>query len=178
MRKILLALLMMLSMAHVSYAQTIRNTNNSVVAKIDTDGTIRNSTNSVVARISSNGDIRDNNNHYLGKIESDGDIRDSKNSYLGKVENDGTVRNWNNSYLGKVDSNGTVRNSNNSVIGYAKGVPIHNVAIYFFFGFFYCTICQECAKWRDGRRKKRISEDDVGLFLYLCTQLNSKRICV
>ena len=38
-------------------AQTIRNTNNSVVARIDTDGTVRNSNNSVVARINSNVDI-------------------------------------------------------------------------------------------------------------------------
>ena len=55
-------------MAYVGNAQTIRNTNNSVVAKIDTDGTIRNSNNSVIGRINSNGDIRDGNNHYLGEI--------------------------------------------------------------------------------------------------------------
>ena len=49
-------------------AQTIRNSNNSVVARIENDGTVRNSNNSVVARISSSGDIRDSNNRFLGKI--------------------------------------------------------------------------------------------------------------
>ena len=57
-------------------AQTIRNTNNSVVAKIDNDGTVRNSNNSVIARINSNGDIRDSNNR-------DGTVRDSNNHTIG-----------------------------------------------------------------------------------------------
>ena len=85
MKKIIGLLLLLLCMAPVSDAQTIRNTNYSVVAKIDQDGTVRNSNHSVIAHINSNGVIRDSNHHYLGKIESDGDIRDHNHSYLGKV---------------------------------------------------------------------------------------------
>lgn len=134
-RRIILSFLMVLCVGLCS-AQTIRNTNNSVVAKIDNDGTVRNSNNSVIARISSNGDIRDSNNHLLGKIGSDGVIRNSNNSYMGKVESNGVVRNSNNSTLGKVESNGTVRDSNNHVLGYAKGVPMRYAAVFFFFGCF------------------------------------------
>lgn len=134
-RRIILSLLMVLCVGLCS-AQTIRNTNNSVVAKIESDGTIRNSNNSVIARINSNGDIRDSNNHLLGKISSNGDVRDSNNSYIGKVESNGVVRSRNNSMLGKVESDGTVRDSNNHTIGYAKGVPSRYAALYFFFNFF------------------------------------------
>lgn len=74
---------MALSVSVTGFAQTIRNNNNSTVAKIDNDGTVRNSNNSVIGRISSNGDIRDSNNHYLGKIESDGTVRDSNNHTIG-----------------------------------------------------------------------------------------------
>ena len=138
-RSILIVTLMMLCVGICS-AQTIRNSNNSVVAMVENDGTVRNSNNSIVAKISSNGDIRDSNNHLLGKIESDGVIRNSNNSYLGKVESNGVVRNSNNSTLGKVESDGTVRDSNNHTIGYAKGVPMRYAALYFFFNFFLSTI--------------------------------------
>ena len=134
-RRIILSFLMVLCVGLCS-AQTIRNTNNSVVAKIDNDGTVRNSNNSVIARISNNGDIRDSNNHLLGKIGSDGVIRNSNNSYLGKVESNGVVRNSNNSTLGKVEVDGTIRDSNNHTIGYAKGVPMKYAAVFFFFGCF------------------------------------------
>jgi len=134
-RMIILSLLMVLCVGICS-AQTIRNTNNSVVAKIDTDGTVRNSNNSVIARINSYGDIRDCNNHLLGKIGSNGDIRDRNNSYMGRVESNGVVRNSNNSTLGKVENDGTVRDSNNHTISYARGVPIRYAAVLFFFNFF------------------------------------------
>ena len=134
-RMIILSLLMVLCVSICS-GQTIRNTNNSVVAKIDTDGTIRNSNNSVIARINSNGEIRDSNNHLLGKIGSNGDVRNSNNSYLGKVESNGVVRNSNNSTLGKVEADGTVRDCNNHTIGYARGVPMKYAAVFFFFNFF------------------------------------------
>ena len=68
-RKLLIMLLLMVWVV-ASPAQTIRNSNNSAVARIDNDGTVRNSNNSVVARIDSKGDIRDSNNHLLGKSES------------------------------------------------------------------------------------------------------------
>ena len=134
-RRIILSFLTVLCVGLCS-AQTIRNTNNSIVAKIENDGTVRNSNNSVIARINSNGDIRDSNNHLLGKICSNGDVRDSNNSYMGKVESNGIVRNRNNSTLGKVEADGTVRDSNNHTIGYAKGVPTRYAALYFFFNLF------------------------------------------
>ena len=76
----------------ICQGQYVRNSNNSVVAKIESDGTVRNSNSSVIGRFNSNGDIRDSNSHLLGKIGSSGDVRDSNNSYLGKVESDGTGR--------------------------------------------------------------------------------------
>jgi hypothetical protein len=44
-------IMLMMLCAVICSAQTIRNTNNSIIAKIDTDGTVRNSNNSVIARI-------------------------------------------------------------------------------------------------------------------------------
>ena len=134
-RRIILIMFMVLCSVICS-AQTIRNTNNSVMAKIDTDGTVRNSNNSVIARFYNSGDIRDSNNHLLGRISSNGDVRDSNNSYLGKIESSGFVRNRNNSTLGKVEADGAVRDSNNHTIGYARGVPMRYAAIFFFFHFF------------------------------------------
>ena len=136
MKRYLYVLLMLLCISSAINAQTIRNTNNSIVAIIDTDGTVRNGNNSVIARISSNGDIRDNNNHLLGKIESDGSVKDRNNSYMGKVESNGTVRNRNNSILGKVESDGKVRDCNNHILGYSQGIPQKYAAVYFFFSFF------------------------------------------
>ena len=130
-RNIVFFMLFMLCTA-LCPAQMIRNSNQSVMAKVDADGTVRNSNNSVIARISGNGDIRDSNNHLLGRIGSSGDVRNSNNSYLGKIEGNGIVRNSNNSLLGKVERDGTVRDSNNHVIGYARGVPMRYAAVYFY----------------------------------------------
>ena len=81
----LLALLLFIVVAgvQIGQAQTIRDKNNSTIARIDSDGTVRNS-----------------NNSYIGKIESDGTVRNRNNSYVGKVYQDGTVRNSNNSTIG------------------------------------------------------------------------------
>lgn len=137
MRKVVYTLFLVLCLPSVVNAQTIRDTNNSVVAKVDTDGTVRNTNNSVVARINNNGDIRDGNYHLLGKIESDGTIKDPNNHILGKVDINGTVRNRNNSVLGKIESDGTVRDGNNHILGYARGVPQRFAAVFFFFQSFY-----------------------------------------
>ena len=128
-----LLLFMVVSGAQMGQSQTIRDKNNSMIARIESDGTVRNSSNSYVARIGSNGDIRDSNNRLLGTVSSDGTLRDNNNSFIGKIENDGTVRNRNNSYMGRVYQDGTVRDRNNSTIGYAKDVPVQYAAIYFFF---------------------------------------------
>ena len=128
-----LLLFMAVNVAQDGYAQTIRNSSNSTVGKIESDGTIRNSSNSYIGKIESNGDIRDSSNRLIGKISSNGEVRNSSNSYIGKIESDGTVRNSSNSYMGKVESDGTVRNSSNSTIGYARGVPMRYAALYFFF---------------------------------------------
>ena len=121
MKKLLL--LLALGMTTLSMnAQDLRNSSNSYIGKIESDGTVRNSSNSCI-----------------GKIERDGTIRNSSNasnSSIGKVESNGTVRNGSNSSIGKIESDGTVRNSSNSCIGYAKGVPVRYAAVFFFFDFF------------------------------------------
>lgn len=66
MKRILFLMMMLVCPGMVVEAQTIRNSNNSTLATVGSDGTIRNSSNSVIARISSNGDIRDSNNHTIG----------------------------------------------------------------------------------------------------------------
>ena len=134
MKRLFLFLVMILGLVNIQ-AQTIRNSNNSTLATINTKGEVRNSNNSLIGRISSNGEIRDSNNHYLGKIDGR-TVRNSNNSTLGYIESDGTVRNANNSYLGKVYDDGTVRDSNNHCIGYARGVPRSQAALFFFFSFF------------------------------------------
>ena len=61
-----LLLFMAATVAQDGYAQTIRNSSNSTVGKIESDGTIRNSSNS-----------------YMGKVEQDGTVRNSSNSTIG-----------------------------------------------------------------------------------------------
>ena len=66
-------------------AQTFRNSMNSTVGKIDSDGTIRNSMNSKIGKIESDGTIRNSNNSTVGKVEKDGTVRNSMNSTLGSA---------------------------------------------------------------------------------------------
>ena len=80
--KRLLIMLLVLSIACIGYAQTVRNANNSTLAKINPNGEVRNSNNSLIARICSNGDIRDSNNHLLAKLDGV-TVRNSYNSVLG-----------------------------------------------------------------------------------------------
>ena len=136
MKRIFSILIMMLCLAPMSFAQDLRNSSNSYIGKIESDGTVRNSSNSYVGKICSDGTIRNSSNSYVGKLESNGTVRNSSNSYAGKIESDGTVRNSSNSYMGKVESDGTVRNSSNSYIGSAKGVKKEYAALFFFFNFF------------------------------------------
>ena len=75
---------MAVSGAQMGQAQTIRDRNNSMIARIEHDGTVRNSSNSYVARIGSNGDIRDSSNRLIGTVSSDGTVRDNNNSFIGK----------------------------------------------------------------------------------------------
>ena len=101
-------------------AVTIRNSSNSSIGSVDSDGTIRSSSNSSV-----------------GKIEKGGTIRDSSNSTVGYVEENGTIRNSSNSSIGSVESDGTIRNSSNSSIGKVEGYSPrlrHMVAAVLFFG--------------------------------------------
>ena len=81
----LLALLLFIVVAgvQIGQAQTIRDKNNSTIARIDSDGTVRNSSNSTIAHINSNGDIRDSSNRLLGTVSSDGTVRNSNNSTIG-----------------------------------------------------------------------------------------------
>ena len=64
--KAFVALFLFLVVAQVGYAQTIRNSSNSMMAKIESDGTVRNRSNS-----------------YLGRVYSDGTVRNSSNSVIG-----------------------------------------------------------------------------------------------
>ena len=134
MRKLFLLLALGLASCAMN-AQDLRNSSNSYIGKIESDGTVRNSSNSSVGKIERDGTIRNSSNTSIGKIESDGTIRNGNNSSIGKVESDGTVRK-NGSSVGKIEKDGTVRNSSNSCIGYAKGVPVKYAALFFFFDFF------------------------------------------
>lgn len=136
MKRLLYIVFFICCLSVTGQAQAIRNSNNSAIATIESDGTVRNGNNSYHGKIERDGTIRGSNNAYLGKIESDGTVRGSNNSYLGKVESDGTVRGSNNAYLGKVESDGTVRDSSNRTLGYAKGVAMRHAALFFFFSFF------------------------------------------
>ena len=73
MKKILI--LAFLGLSLVLSAQTLRNSSNSSIGSISSDGTVRNSSNSTI-----------------GKIESDGTVRNSSNSSIGKAE--GVKRSW------------------------------------------------------------------------------------
>ena len=63
---------------------------------------IRNSSNMLVGKIETNGIVRDKNNMTIGKFESDGDVRYRNNMLVGKIEANGTIRDRNNMIIGKV----------------------------------------------------------------------------
>src|SRR6187455_1163867 len=90
--KYVLAVALLLLSATVALADislgsvTIRNSSNSTVGSVDSDGTIRNSSNSSVGKIDKDGTVRNSSNSSIGKIESDGTIRNSSNSSVGKVD--------------------------------------------------------------------------------------------
>ena len=116
-RLFLFAVLLMLT-ASVQ-AQTLRDSSNRNIGKVESDGT-----------------IRDGSNRMVGRIYTDGTMRDSSNRNIGKIESDGTVRDGMNRYLGKVESDGTIRNSSNSCIGHARGISHRQAAAFFFFNMF------------------------------------------
>lgn len=136
MKRLFYIVFFILCLLSTGQAQTIRNSNNSAIATIESDGTVRSSNHFKIGNIQSDGVIRNSNGAQIGKLENDGTVRDRSGRHIGKIESDGTVRNSNNSQIGKVESDGTVRNSNNSSIGSAKGVPQRYAALYFFFDFF------------------------------------------
>ena len=117
----LLLLSATIALADISLGSvTIRNSSNSTVGSVDSDGTIRNSSNSSVGKIDKDGTVRNSSNSSIGKVESDGTVRNSSNSTIGRVESDGTIRNSSNSSVGKVD-------------GYSSSLR-HMVAAVLFFG--------------------------------------------
>ena len=61
-----LVLFMTVSVPQVSHAQTIRNSSNSMIARIESDGTVRNSSNSYVGRVDSDGTVRNSSNSTIG----------------------------------------------------------------------------------------------------------------
>lgn len=71
MKKILLVMLVGLFAAGINSttAQTVRNSSNAYMGKVESDGTIRNSSNA-----------------YVGKIQSDGTIRDAQNRVVGTAK--------------------------------------------------------------------------------------------
>ena len=59
---------MTLCLGATGYAQDLRNSSNSFIGKIESDGTVRNSSNSYIGKISSSGDIRNSSNSFIGKL--------------------------------------------------------------------------------------------------------------
>ena len=111
------------------------NSNNHVVAKIDSSGKLYDRNNHVLGRITWTGDVQDANNHTLGHISRSGEVRSRWYSKLGEVQSNGEVRDSNGHLLGSIDSWGTVKDKNNHTIGHASGVPRHQAAVFFFFEF-------------------------------------------
>lgn len=126
-----------LLMVNMLAAQSVFNSSNMMVGKIETDGRVGDSHNMMIGKIETDGDIRDKNYMLVGKIERSGTIRDKNYMLLGKVDPDGTIKDKNNMMIGKVKSDGTVVDRNNMTIGYARGIDIKQVAVFFFFKLFH-----------------------------------------
>ena len=69
MKKFLMLIAMTMCLGATGYAQDLRNSSNSYIGKIESDGT-----------------VRDRSNSYLGKIENDGTVRDKSNRSIGKAD--------------------------------------------------------------------------------------------
>ena len=82
MKKILFLLLALLTLEGTQ-AQTIRDSRNAMIGKVESNGTIRDSRNAMVGKVESNGTVRDSRNAMVGRIESNGTIRDSRNAMIG-----------------------------------------------------------------------------------------------
>ena len=115
-------------------SQTIRDSHNMLICKIESSGIVRDKNNMMIGKIESDG--KDKHNMLVGKIETNGTVRDKNNMTIGKVESDGTVRDRNNMMVGKVRSDGIVLDRNNMSIGYAEDISTRHVAVFFFFNMF------------------------------------------
>ena len=135
MQKRIIVLQFLICLAIAGFGQSIYDSSNRLIAKIDKSGKVYDHTNSYLGKFSDE-NIFNWSNFFLGKIRKDGHIFDYNNAFLGKVDNNGSVFDRNNNYLGKVDSNGRVYNSNNSYLGSAKEIPTRYVVVFFFFHFF------------------------------------------
>ena len=69
MKKLILFAVLLSLVTLTAGAQDLKNSNNSTIGKIESDGT-----------------VRDRSNSYLGKIESDGTVRDKSNRSIGKAD--------------------------------------------------------------------------------------------
>jgi len=117
-------------------AQSLYNSYNMHIGKIESDGLVRDRSNMMIGKFRSDGTIENRNYMMMGKIERDGTIRNRSNMMIGKVNSDGEVRDRSNMQIGGVKSDGTVVDRSNKTIGYAKGVPATYAAVFFFFGLF------------------------------------------
>ena len=65
MKKLLLLLALGLTTLSMN-AQDLRNSNNSQIGKIESDGTVRNSSNSTIGKVCSDGTVRNSSNSTIG----------------------------------------------------------------------------------------------------------------
>lgn len=135
MQKRIIILQFLICLAVAGFGQSVYDSSNRLIAKIDKSGRVYDHTNSYLGKFSDE-NIFNWSNFFLGKIRKDGHIYDRNNAFLGKVDNNGRVYDRNNSYLGKVDANGRIYNANNNYLGSAQEIPTRYVAVFFFFNFF------------------------------------------
>ena len=138
MRNIFIVVTLLLAMGSGSaMAQNLRDANYNYVGKISPNGTVRNGNYDPVGYFNNDGTIANAKGKTVGRIDSKMQFFNKAGERIGYVTADGSVYDGESNPLGSIEiKSGKVSNNVGDVLGYANGISIQRVAVYYFFDFF------------------------------------------
>ena len=117
-------------------AQTLYDSNNKLIAKVNADGTIRSQYDQLLGSIDEYGVIWDGYHQKMGRFAGENTILDQYERIIGIIDKDGSITNGPRRPVGKITKKGKVIGAGGFVMGYAKDVDRRITAVFFFTDFF------------------------------------------
>ncbi len=138
MRNIMLLAVMVATFCTSSaVAQTLRDASYNYVGKISPNGTVRDSKYNPVGYFNNDGTIANAKGKVVGRFDGKMQIFNKGGERVGFITADGSVYDGESDLLGKIEiKTGKVTDDDGKVLGYANGISIQRVAVYYFFDFF------------------------------------------